>query len=279
MMIQEIAPHHLNITYQHIEAKKEDYLIIQKDHQYLLKVEEDQIIVPHIIEGKQYEYLVSLDDLHFFYSDDDLEEEIQKQLEEGYQYYTIRDIMFHVHREIAYTINVCSHIINWYHTRKYCGKCGHEMIHDQKERKVVCPHCNHQEYPSITPAVIVGIVYQDQILLSKYNHGKIYALIAGFCEVGETIEECVKREVKEETNLEVTHLHYYKSQPWSFSNSLLFGFYCEVKGDPTITVDHSELAMADFFNREEIPDQVHPGSLTAEMIMRFKEIGRDVFLD
>ena len=83
-------------------------------------------------------------------------------------------------------------------------------------------------------------------ILSKYEGRdlKQYALIAGFAEIGETIEETVHREVMEEVGLKVKNLRYYKSQPWSFSGTLLFGFFCDVDGDDTLTVDHKELSIA-----------------------------------
>ena len=100
-----------------------------------------------------------------------------------------------------------------------CGCCGKPMIHSQKERMMECPSCGNHEYPVLCPAVIVGITNGDKIILSKYEGRsfKRYALIAGFAEIGETIEETVHREVMEEVGLKVKNLRYYKSQPWSFS--------------------------------------------------------------
>lgn len=97
------------------------------------------------------------------------------------------------------------------------------MLHSQKERMMECPSCGNQEYPVLCPAVIVGITNGDKIILSKYEgrRFKRYALIAGFAEIGETIEETVHREVMEEVGLKVKNLRYYKSQPWSFSSTLL----------------------------------------------------------
>ena len=93
----------------------------------------------------------------------------------------------------------------------------------------------------------------------------------GFAEIGETIEETVRREVYEEVGLRVKNLRYYKSQPWSFSDTLLFGFFAELDGeDDSITLDTRELATADWFTREEAPAQPLNISLTSEMIWKFK---------
>ena len=128
------------------------------------------------------------------------------------------------------------------------------------------------EYPKICPAVIVGVTKGDEILLTRYagRSYKKYALIAGFAEVGETIEETVHREVMEEVGLKVKNLRYYKSQPWSFTDTLLMGFFCELDGEDGITLDTNELAMAEWFEREQMPVEAEDLSLTNEMMMAFK---------
>lgn len=128
------------------------------------------------------------------------------------------------------------------------------------------------EYPKICPAVIIGVTDGSRILMSKYagRAYKKYALLAGFTEIGETAEETVAREVMEEVGLKVKNIRYYKSQPWSFSDTLLLGFYCDLDGDGAVTLDREELALAEWFEREDIPDTASTESLTNEMIMRFK---------
>ena len=127
-------------------------------------------------------------------------------------------------------------------------------------------------FPKIAPAVIVGVTHGDKILMTKYagREYKRYALIAGFTEIGETAEETVKREVMEEVGLHVKNLRYYKSQPWAFSDTLLMGFFAEVEGDDSITLDREELALAEWFERENIPASESDISLTSEMIEFFR---------
>ena len=128
------------------------------------------------------------------------------------------------------------------------------------------------EYPKISPAVIIAVTDGNRILMSKYagREYKKYALLAGFNEIGETIEETVKREVMEEVGLQVKNITYYKSQPWSFSDTLLLGFFCELDGEDKITLDQEELALAQWFEREEIPVKEDDLSLTNEMMIAFK---------
>ena len=135
-----------------------------------------------------------------------------------------------------------------------------------------CPACGYVAYPRIMPAVIVGVKNGDQLLLTRYRTGFAYnAFIAGFTEIGETVEETVMREVMEETGIRVKNIRYYKSQPWGTANDLLLGFYCEVDGNDTITMDCQELKYAKWVQREEIVLQPGDFSLTNEMMRRFKE--------
>lgn len=117
----------------------------------------------------------------------------------------------------------------------------------------------------------------DQILLTKYASGhssyKKYALVAGYAEIGESLEDTVRREVMEEVGLCVKNIRYYKSQPWSFSGALLAGFFCEVDLDAEITMDQEELSAAEWFDRTSLPMERSESSvsLTGEMIDAFRD--------
>lgn len=170
-------------------------------------------------------------------------------------------------------ITACQ-LANWYEATRYCGTCGMALVHDGKERMMRCPKCNAMHYPKISPAVIVGVIdkEQERILMTKYagRDYKKYALIAGFSEIGETAEDTVRREVMEEVGIKVKNIRYYKSQPWSFTDTLLLGFYCELDGDDQIRLDQEELSIGQWLHRDEIPTEYDGISLTNEMIMRFK---------
>ena len=136
-----------------------------------------------------------------------------------------------------------------------------------------CDHCHAMEFPKISPAVIIGLTHKNRLLLSKYagRTYKKYALLAGYTEIGETVEETVSREVMEEVGLPVKNIRYYKSQPWPFSSTVLMGFFCDLDGDDeTVTLDANELALAQWFERDEIPVTPSRDSLTNEKIMAFK---------
>ena len=121
--------------------------------------------------------------------------------------------------------------------------------------------------------MIVAVTNGDKLLLSKYA-GRAYtryALLAGYTEIGETLEQTVHREVMEEVGLRVKNLRYYKSQPWGVDGNVLMGFYCDVDGDDTIHIDENELSMADWYPRDNLPAQDDGISLTREMIRVFGE--------
>ena len=128
-------------------------------------------------------------------------------------------------------------------------------------------------FPKIAPAVIIAVTDGDRILMSKYadRDYKKYALLAGFTEIGETAEETVAREVMEEVGLKVKNICYYKSQPWGIDSNLLLGYFCELDGDDTIVMDTTELAVAQWFHREEMPVQDDGISLTREMMRVFQQ--------
>lgn len=137
---------------------------------------------------------------------------------------------------------------------------------------MVCPQCRNTVYPKICPAVIAAVHDGDRLLLTRYRGRpfKKYALIAGFNEIGESIEETVHREVMEEAGLRVKNLRFYKSQPWVFTDTLLMGFVCELDGSDKITVQESELAEAAWHLRSELPEDHSNISLTGEMIEQFR---------
>ena len=191
----------------------------------------------------------------------------------GYQLFSIREI-----RDLPLSSNVdifaaysAYHLWKWYASSRYCGFCGTVMEQDKTERAMFCPHCHSKVYPRINPAVIVGVVHGDALLLTKYRTGFAHnALVAGFTEFGETLEETVTREVMEEVGLRVKNIRYYKSQPWGIAADILAGFFCQVEGDATIRMDKNELKYAEWVRPEDVVLQPNDYSLTNDMMKLFK---------
>ena len=177
-----------------------------------------------------------------------------------------------ISQEMAFAAYTAKHLADWYRDNHFCGRCGGKMEHSKSERAMVCPRCGYTSYPRIMPAVIVGVIKGDELLITKYRVGYRHnALIAGFTEIGETLEETVAREVMEETGIKVTNIRYYKSQPWGIANDILVGFFCEAEGDTNIRMDERELKYAQWTRREDIVLQPDSYSLTNEMMKRFKD--------
>ena len=187
---------------------------------------------------------------------------------------TLRQV---ISKNIAFGIMTAWHLFDWYRSNRFCGRCGAKTVHDGKERMMRCPECNNMIFPKIAPSVIVGVTHGDRLLLSKYANRNYtrYGMIAGFTEIGETVEETVQREVMEEVGLKVKNIRYYKTQPWGVTGGLLLGYYCDLDGDDeTVTLDQNELAMAEFYPRNALPAHDDGISLTREMVRVFEE-GRD----
>lgn len=165
------------------------------------------------------------------------------------------------------------HLYVWYRDNRFCGRCGTKMVHDGRQRMMQCPVCGNMVFPKIAPAVLAAVQHHGKMLLTKYAHGDgNYALVAGFVEIGETAEECVAREVMEETGLRVKNVRYYDSQPWGFAGNLMLAYTAELDGeDDRIHRDSAELAVAEWVAPEELTDIFDYSSLTREMIRRFRE--------
>ena len=210
-------------------------------------------------------YLFTIDETDYFLCREEFPKGADYVLEENVRYRP------DLSAKTVFTHATGASLDRWYRSNQFCGRCGGKLSHSEKERAMVCPSCGMTIYPRISPVVIVAITDGDRIVCSKYKRGYArWALIAGFAEIGETIEETVRREVMEETGLRVKNLRYYHCQPWPYSDSLLFGFFCDVDGDDTITVQEDELAEARWMTRAEMPVQDSLFSLTATMMEAFR---------
>lgn len=286
MMLQDIYPSKLNNQYDPtITPELDDYVLIIKDNEICIKTGEKNTFpqvkdIPSSDGEYGLIYLFSLDSVdsigeeRFF-----LTTKFSADIEtEGvFEFYNLKQIREEAILEKKYIFAAYTgkHLDTWYRNNQYCGKCGSVLTHSETERAMCCPNCGNTIYPKIMPAVIVGVKNGDRLLITRYKRGYNHnALIAGFTEIGETLEETVEREVMEEAGIHVKNIKYYKSQPWGIASDILAGFYCEVDGDDTIRMDEGELKFAEWLYRDEIELQPDESSLTNEMMKRFKE-GRE----
>lgn len=270
-MIQDIAPSRLYNEYRPTaRAREMDKVLSYREGGFYVRSSGEELIFPRVGElpgNPELIYLFSIDEERFFLRKEG------EALPEPYFLCTMNELRDHPHtpKTAVYALMTAFHLAEWYRDNRFCGRCGGKHVIDDTERAMYCPVCQKKVYPRINPAVIIGVINGDYLLLTRYRKGySRNALVAGFTEIGETLEETVRREVMEETGLRVKNIRYYKSQPWGMASDILMGFYCEVDGDTEIRMDESELKYAQWVKREEITLQPLGYSLTNEMMAMFK---------
>ena len=167
-------------------------------------------------------------------------------------------------------------IIDWDRTHQFCGRCGVPVKQIAHERAKKCPQCGLTTYPRISPAIIVSIERPSpdnngtQLLLAHNSRHPVgfYSVLAGFVEPGESLEDCVRREIMEEVRLEIKNLHYFGSQSWPFPNSLMVAFTCEYASGK-ILLEEDELDDANWFSADNLPLVPPPASIARQLIDAF----------
>ena len=160
------------------------------------------------------------------------------------------------------------HIGQWRRESRFCGSCGSRNRDSDSEVARLCPSCGRLEYPRISPAVITLITNDKNETLLAHNKkftSKIYSLVAGFNEAGESLETTVAREIREEVSIEVCDIRYICSQPWPFPNSLMIGFAARYAGG-SIRADGFEIEDAYWFARDRLPLLPATGSVSRYLI-------------
>ena len=163
----------------------------------------------------------------------------------------------------------------WRRNHRYCGRCGAPLTDHATECARQCTACGALFYPVIAPAIIVAVTDGAGRLLLAHNakfRGDMHGLVAGFVEAGETMEEAVRRELREEVRLEVKNIRYFASQSWPYPNSLMAGFTAEtVEEDAVPMPDMREITSAGFYTPADMPEVPQPGSIARRMIDHWRE--------
>lgn len=277
-MIQDILPQKLYNTFVRKELSPDSRILSFREGQALYREQEGALQfltfrqVKEYYEGKVQElpeavFLFSVDRQDYFLMD------LGEALIEGYTYHKMFETRRLFPKEDVLAAATGWHLYVWYRDNQYCGRCARKLVHDDKLRMMKCPECGNMVFPKIAPAVIVGVIDGDRILMTKYadREYKKYALIAGFTEIGETAEQTVEREVMEEVGLSVKNIRYYKSQPWGYDSNLLLGYFCDLAQEEEIHLDKTELSLAEWVDYRDVPDDPEGLSLTREMMITFRE--------
>jgi len=186
---------------------------------------------------------------------------------------SLRSLLF-VQQDYDFSvIGKASQIIDWYGSHQFCGSCGGSTEHHEIERAVCCLKCNNRFYPRINPCAIVLVVRGRKVLLARSARFRtgFYSCLAGFIEIGETAEETVLREVKEEVGICVNNVRYIKSQSWPFPSQLMLGFIAEYESGE-IEPEPEEIEEADWYDIDQLPNIPLPGiSVAGELIQYYSE--------
>ena len=161
-------------------------------------------------------------------------------------------------------------IVNWDRMHQYCGRCGTPTGYGVDERAKICGNCGAVYYPRISPAIIVAVKRENKLLLlrNKMHKHDFYSVLAGFVEPGESLEECLVREVKEEVGIEVENIKYFASQSWPFPNTLMVGFTADHKCGE-LRPDGVEIDEAGWFAPENLPKIPSSISIARKLIDAF----------
>ena len=189
---------------------------------------------------------------------------------DGYELCDLRASFYKLPYDIYLKAGKCQEILYWDQNTKYCGVCGAPMkMHTDISKR--CTHCGKEVWPQLATAVIVLIHRKvkdvEEVLLvhAKNFRGNFYGLVAGFVETGETLEEAVHREVREETGLKITNLRYFGSQPWPYPCGLMVGFHADYL-DGDIHLQREELSKGDWFDKDNLPTIPEKLSIARKLI-------------
>lgn len=270
-MIQDISPHIYHNEFSKKPPSPADHILIYRENALLCRVEQEAVVLPSVAElgSLPCQYLFSIDDTGYYLCEGTPPDAA------GWNWENTRSLRRCRPDEHLFALAAGESLWRWYQNNRFCGRCGQPMTHGDTERSQVCTACGNTVYPKICPAVIVAVHDGDRLILTRYRGRpfKQYALIAGFNEIGESIEDTVRREVLEEVGVRVKDLQFYKSQPWVFTDTLLMGFFARLDGDDAITIEEDELSEGAWFHRDQIPEDHSNISLTGEMIEYFRTNG------
>ena len=286
-MLQELKSGRLENEFYNINAKDTDLVLCIKENRILVEIKETGKVdfpTAAMVNGwskesswnawreEKLQYAFRMQGTNFFlWMGEPGETE-----EDAFHYEELMAIRRPEVKEACFAAYTALHLYNWYRNNRYCGCCQTPTVHDTKQRMLRCPDCGNLIFPRISPAVIIAVTNGEKLLLSKYAGRSYtqYALLAGYTEIGETMEETVQREVMEEVGLKVKNIRYYKSQPWGKDGAVLMGFFCDLDGKDEIHLDEEELSQAGWYDRKNLPVRDDGISLTREMMRVFEE-GRE----
>ncbi len=230
---------------------------VYQDQKLIVKFDNDGFSIPCSpdlqqakLEPIRRQYLGTLDDRPCYAAELPLEVGVP----EGWTAKGLRELFGLLEDEFIWVAGRANQLVDWNQSHQFCGRCGNPTEDKLDERAKICHQCGLINYPRLSPAIIVAVRKGNQLLLAsnKRFRSGYYSVLAGFVEPGETLEDCVSREVYEEVNIKVKNIRYFGSQPWPFPNSLMVAFTAEYAGGE-IKVNRDEIVDADWFTADTLP--------------------------
>lgn len=191
----------------------------------------------------------------------------EADLPPGYVAYSLRRLFGRMEQAVFDIAGMAYQVQYWDKTHQVCSACASALEYRTGSRSKLCAKCQIEYFPKVAPAMIVLVEDGDTLLMARQSRMPqgMYALVAGFLEPGETLEECVAREVMEETGIEVDDIRYFASQPWPFPHQIMVAFFARKCGGE-LRVDTVELEDAQFFHRDNLPMLPPPISVARKLI-------------
>lgn len=245
------------------------------DKRILIKEEQDEYLIPQSSDIKKLN-LAPTEEQFFGLLDGQpcyvAELRDGAQVSGAFSFVGLRALFSRFGGDVIRAAGMANQLVRWGQNHRYCGKCGERTENKRDERAKICPQCGLINYPRLSPAIIVAVLKDHQILLAHSQRfpAKFFSVLAGFVEPGETLEECVKREVCEEVGITVRNIRYFGSQPWPFPDSLMVAFTAEYAAGE-IKIDHSEIAEAGWYSAKQFPSIPPKISIARELIDWFSE--------
>ncbi len=267
-MLHDIAPHTFSNTFGRPQPQPGDFLLCYGQDHVVLAAQGGGYALPTVdaflSEQNAFIYFFSLDGKNCFWWPG-----CEKL--PGLEAVPVQELRYVNEAEVVFIGITGFHLAQWYRNHAFCGFCGAATETVETERALRCPCCGRVTYPQIAPAVIVAITCGDKILLSRSTHypSATYSHLAGYVEIGESLEDALRREVREEVGLEVTDITYYKSQPWPFSGSLMIAFFAKADCNVPLRPDMEEIVESRWFTAADLPKTPNQVSIAADMLDAF----------
>jgi NAD+ diphosphatase len=252
-MVQEYSP----AVVPPAENEEPAWWFIFRGSRLLVRIENERASVPLAktfselgLPEIRSQYLGRLNERHCYSAEVDQE----VQAPDDWTFQGLRRLFGLLPEPLFWVAGAAVQIVDWDRNHQFCGRCGSGTRNMTRERAKECPQCGLISYPRISPAIIVLVERGDTLLLARsHRHPQgLFSVLAGFVEPGETLEEAVRREIREEVGIEVRDIKYFGSQPWPFPNSLMIAFTCHYAAGE-IVLEEDEMAEAGWYRAGDLP--------------------------